>query len=79
MKQLYKHGDNFYVIHRIIPIHNFVKKDGEINMDLLKQWRDYIPKVDHVMRDERYFLFGETIEDVEDIETVEKMDEETCD
>jgi hypothetical protein len=70
MRQLYKHGDSYYIIHRIIPIHNFIQKDGEVNMELLKGWRDYIPKVDHVMRNETHFLFGETISDVEEVEVL---------
>ena len=37
------------------------------NMDIVKEWRDYLPKVDHVLRNQTHFLFVETIEDVEEI------------
>ena len=43
-------------------------KDGnkvEIDLDLVKDGRDSIFKVDHVLRNETHFLFAETIQDAE--------------
>jgi hypothetical protein len=67
MKQLYKHNDTFYIIHRAIPIHFFTNKEGVLNMDNIKLCRDNLygknHGVDHVMKTESHFLFAETIEE----------------
>lgn len=68
MKQLYKHNDKYYIIHRDIPISLFTNKEGIINLEWVKEWRDYLPKVDHVLRTESHFLFVETIQEAEIIE-----------
>jgi len=65
MKQFYQNGDNCYFIHRSIRISHFADKNGVLNMDYVKMWRDYLFKVDHVLRNETHFLFVETIEDAE--------------
>ena len=65
MKQFYQNGDSCYFIHRSIRISHFADKNGVLNMDYVKMWRDYLFKVDHVLRNETHFLFVETIEDVE--------------
>lgn len=67
MKHLYKHNDKFYKIHRAIPIHFFNDKEDNLNMDLVKDGKDNIFGVDHVLRTGTHFLFVETIEDVEPI------------
>ena len=74
MKQLYKHNDKWYIIHRDIPISLFTDKDGIINLEGVKEWRDYLPNVDHVLRTETHFLFAETIQEAEIVEeeTVEE-------
>jgi len=68
MKQLYKHNDTWYIIHRDIPISLFANKEGIINLEAVKGWRDYLPNVDHVLRTEAHFLFAETIQEAEIIE-----------
>ena len=65
MKQFYQNGDSCYFIHRLIRISHFADKNGVLNMDYVKMWRDYLFKVDHVLRNETHFLFVETIEDDE--------------
>ena len=68
MKQLYKHNDTWYIIHRDIPISLFANKEGIINLEAVKEWRDYLSNVDHVLRTESHFLFAETIQEAEIIE-----------
>jgi hypothetical protein len=68
MKQLYKHNDKWYIIHRDIPISLFANKEGIINLEAVKEWRDYLINVDHVLRTESHFLFAETIQEAEIIE-----------
>jgi hypothetical protein len=65
MKQLYKHNDKWYIIHRDIPISLFANKEGIINLEAVKEWRDYLTNVDHVLRTESHFLFAETIQEAE--------------
>ena len=74
MKQLCKHNDKWYIIHRNISISLFTNKDGIINLEGVKDWRDYLPNVDHVLRTETHFLFVETIQEAEIVEeeTIEK-------
>ncbi len=68
MKRLFKHNGKAYVIHRSIPISFFTDKKGMIDSDEIKEWRDYLPFVDHVLRTETHYLFVETIQDAEIIE-----------
>jgi hypothetical protein len=67
MNSPFKHNDKHYVIHRQIPISYFTNKEGHIDIELVKDWRDYLPKVNHVLRNETHYLFAETIEDAEEI------------
>jgi hypothetical protein len=67
MNSPFKHNDKHYVIHRQIPISYFTNKQGHIDIELVKDWRDYLPKVNHVLRNETHYLFAETIEDAEEI------------
>ena len=64
----YQHNDKYYIIHRQIKIENFTDKEGKVNLYLIKEERDSIFKVDHVLRNETHFLFAETIQDAEIIE-----------
>jgi hypothetical protein len=64
----YKHNDKYYIIHRQIRIADFTDKEGKVDLDLVKEGRDSIFKVDHVLRNETHFLFAETIQDAEIIE-----------
>lgn len=77
MKQWYKHGDKWYIIHRDISIAQFANKEGIINLELVKMCRDYFPFVDHVLRTDSHFLFAETIQDAEIIEENQNVVEET--
>jgi hypothetical protein len=70
----YQHNDKYYIIHRQIKIDDFTDKEGKVNLDLVKEGRDSIFKVDHVLRNETHFLFAETIQDTE---IIEEMVEET--
>tara|TARA_R110002012_G_scaffold111400_1_gene256366 strand:- start:608 stop:814 length:207 start_codon:yes stop_codon:yes gene_type:complete len=63
MKQFYRNGDNFYIIHRSIGISCFTDRNGVLNMEFVKAWRDYLNGVDHVLRTDSHFLFVETIQD----------------
>jgi hypothetical protein len=62
MKQLFKFNDKLYVIIRSMALHNFENKDGSINMDVLKAWRDYLG-CDHVLRHNERYLLVQTIQD----------------
>jgi hypothetical protein len=75
MKQLYYHNDVLYLIHRHISISLFTNKDGVVNMENVKIWRDYLPNVDHVLKTDRHFLFVETIQEAEivDEESIEQQ------
>lgn len=64
----YKHNDKYYIIHRQMRVSDFTDKDGKVDLDLVKEGRDSIFKVDHVLRNETHFLFAETIQDAEIIE-----------
>ena len=73
MKQLFRHLENCYLIHRSVPISTFIDKEGNINMEWVKMWRDHIHNVNHVLKTDTHFLFTETIQDAEIIdELVEK-------
>jgi hypothetical protein len=43
----------------------FANKEGIINLEAVKEWRDYLTNVDHVLRTESHFLFAETIQEAE--------------
>ena len=68
MKHWYKHNDRCYFIHRSIAIARFTNNEGIINLEAVKEWRDYLSNVDHVLRTESHFLFAETIQEAEIIE-----------
>ena len=63
MKQLFKHNDKLYVIIRNMASHNFENKDGSINMEVLKVWRDW-EGCDHVLKHNERYLLVQTIQDV---------------
>jgi hypothetical protein len=64
----YRHNDKYYTIHRDIPLHNFTNKEGIIDLELVKECRDYFPFVDHVLRNDTHFLFAQTIQEAEIVE-----------
>jgi hypothetical protein len=65
MRQWYKHGDQYYIIHKQIKIANFSDKNGVLNMEMVKECRDCLLNVDHVLRNETHFMFVETIQEAE--------------
>jgi hypothetical protein len=72
----YQHNDKYYIIHRQVRIDHLTDKEGKVNLDLVKEGRDTMFKVDHVLRNETHFLFAETIQDAEIIEETQNMVEE---
>tara|TARA_B100001287_G_C22532667_1_gene458159 strand:+ start:535 stop:744 length:210 start_codon:yes stop_codon:yes gene_type:complete len=65
MKQFYKNGNEYYFVHRDIRISHFTDKNGVLNMDNVKIWRDGLNGVDHVLRTDSHFLFVEIIKDAQ--------------
>jgi hypothetical protein len=76
MMPIYRHNGKCYIIHRDMPLHNFVNKEGIVDLELVKMCRDYFFRVDHVLRNDTHFLFAETIQDAEIIEEIQNMVEE---
>jgi len=68
MKQWYHHGDKLYIVHKKIAISSFTNANGTLNMDMVKDGRDSLFNVDHVLKTDSHFLFVETIQDAEIIE-----------
>lgn len=68
MKKFYRHGDTCYFVHRDILISHFSDKNGILDMEKVKLWRDWLNGVDHVLRTDSHFLFVETIQEAEVIE-----------
>jgi hypothetical protein len=64
MKQLYIHNGKAYLVIRKVPIGKFEVDYHPENMEQVKMYRDWVG-ADHVLRDQTYFLFVETIQDVE--------------
>jgi len=76
VKQLYKHNDKFYIIHKKIPISSFTHPDGKIELDMVKECMEILYKVDHVLRNETHFMFAETVQEAEIIaETIGEIEE----
>jgi hypothetical protein len=69
MKQWYRHNDQYYIIHKQIKIADFSDKNGVLNMEMVKECRDFLLNVDHVLRTESHFMFVETIQEAEIIES----------
>ena len=57
-----------YIIHRSINISNFKGKDGTLQVEWIKAWKDNMPLVNHVMKTDTHVLFAETIDEAEIIE-----------
>jgi hypothetical protein len=76
MKHWYKHNNQQYIVHRDILISSFNNKEGIINLEGVKLWRDGLSFVDHVLRTDTHFLFVETIQDAEIIEENQELVEE---
>jgi calcineurin-like phosphoesterase family protein len=76
MRNLYLHNDTWYQIIRVLKIHNVSNKDGSVNMEVLKAWRDYLDG-DHVLRQNDDFLICETVQEPEWEEITEVVENET--
>lgn len=68
MKNLQLINGNYYIVHRVIPIHMFKTKDGVVHTDWMKIWKDHLIGVDHVMKTETHVIFAETVQDAQIIE-----------
>ena len=67
--KIIKHKDRWYKQLMYLKEHNVRRPNGEIVMDALAAWRDYVG-ADHVLRDQMGFMLCETIEDAIIIEEV---------
>jgi hypothetical protein len=74
MKQLLQNNDKWYVIHRAISLSNFTNKDGSLKNAEITNWKNYLPYVDHVLKNSTHFLFVETVQDAV---IIEELVEET--
>jgi len=74
MKQILYNNDKCYLIHRAIPLSYFTNKDGSLKNDEITKWKNFLPYVDHVLKNSTHFLFAETIQDAI---IVEELVEET--
>jgi len=63
MKNLQLINDNYYIVHRVMPIHVFKTKDGVIQTEWMKAWKEHLIGVDHVMKTESHVIFAETVQD----------------
>lgn len=68
MKNLQLINGKYYIIHRAVPIHMFKSKDGVIQNEWMRIWKEMMLLVDHVMKTETHVLFAETIQEAEIIE-----------
>ena len=68
MKSLQLINGNYYIVHRVIPIHNFKGKDGTVKTEWMKAWKEHLIGVDHVMKTETHVIFAETVQDAQIIE-----------
>ena len=71
MKQLYFNNGTWYQIISIIRSHNVSNKDGVVNMDALKAWRDHLGG-DHVLKQNEEFYICHTVQEPEWEEIVEE-------
>jgi hypothetical protein len=60
---IYYHNETPYKVLRTLKVHN-VSPKGIVNMDLLKEWRDYVG-ADHVLQKNDEYWLCETIKDAE--------------
>ena len=68
MYNIYYHNGTPYKVLRTLKVHN-VSPKGVVNMDLLKEWRDYVD-ADHVLQKNDEYWLCETIKDAEIIEDI---------
>ena len=63
-RQIFRNGDDVYIILREIAIHNLSNKDGSIRSELFNAWKDYLG-ADKVLKNSTHFLYCETIQEAE--------------
>mgnify|MGYP003339588757 FL=1 len=66
MNNIYYHNGQPYKIIKILKAHS-VSPKGYLDMELLKEWRNYVG-ADHVLQKQDEFWLCETIKDAEIIE-----------
>ena len=64
MKQLFKHGDNLYVVLRDMPSHQFEDKNQVTDNTKIKVWKRWL-EADHVLKLDNRYLFVEEIKQIE--------------
>ena len=68
MNNIYYHNGQPYKVLRVLKSQN-VSPKGYLNMELLKEWRDYVG-ADHVLQKQDEFWLCETIKDAEIVEDI---------
>ena len=68
MFRIYYHNEIPYKVLKVVKTHQ-VSPKGYLNMELLKEWRDYVD-ADHVLQKQDEFWLCETIKDAEIIEEI---------
>ena len=61
-RQIFRNGDDVYIILREIAIHNVSRKDGSVIAELFNAWKEHL-KADKVLKNATHFLYCETIQD----------------
>jgi hypothetical protein len=65
LKELFKNGDETYIIIRKIPVHNFIhKKTNAIIPEVFNLWKEHLG-ADKVLKHNETFLFCETVPEAE--------------
>jgi hypothetical protein len=71
LKELFRNGDDLYIVLRKIPVHNFKKRGSEtIIPEVFNGWKEYLG-ADKVLRLNETFLFCETVPEAEIINETE--------
>lgn len=63
MKQLYKNGDDLYVILRQIKISSLSNKDGTLKNELFNAWKNFLG-ADKVLKNQTHFIYCENVNEV---------------
>lgn len=64
IQNMFKNGDDLYIILREITVAQLTKKDGKINAELFNAWKDYLG-ADKVLKSKERFLFCEIVQEPE--------------
>ena len=64
MRNILYHNDKAYVVLRTLKAHQINNSNGEVNMEILKLWRDYLGG-DHVIKQNDSYTILETIQDID--------------